>query len=134
VSNWQKIVFILTLLFLFGSRNPVFADDCGYIQMNPNGKGLVYGKTDQLFVPLGWKETYPWWWKNLKSQHQRLATNQLDSFCKKNYLIPIAESTIGKVLKRNNYFKTRNNIKYSKYQRKKGKWKKEKKNQIYPKV
>jgi len=36
----------------------------------------------------------------------------LDKFCKKNYLIPIAESTIGKVLKRNNYFKTKNNIKF----------------------
>jgi hypothetical protein len=64
VSNWKKIVFILALLFLFGSGRPVLADDCGYIQMNPNGKGLVCGKTGQLFVPLGWKATFPWWWKD----------------------------------------------------------------------
>ena len=48
----------------------------------------------------------------------------LDKFCKENYLTSIAESTIGKVLKRNNYFKTKNNVKYLKYQRKKNKkWK-----------
>ena len=35
----------------------------------------------------------------------------LDKFCKENYLTSIAESTIGKVLKRNNYFKTKNNVK-----------------------
>jgi len=35
----------------------------------------------------------------------------LDKFCRKNGLDPLAESTIGKVLKRNNYFKTKNNTK-----------------------
>lgn len=48
----------------------------------------------------------------------------LDNFCRENYLTPIAESTIGKVLKRNNYFKTKNNVKPYHYQRKqKSKWK-----------
>ena len=55
----------------------------------------------------------------------------LDKFCKKDYLIPIAESTIGKVLKRNNYFKTKNNTKHCRYQRKKSKWNKKRKRVRY---
>lgn len=47
----------------------------------------------------------------------------LDKFCRANDLTPIAESTIGKVLKRNNYFKTKNNIKLQHDPgRKKSKW------------
>jgi hypothetical protein len=38
------------------------SSDCGYINLSPNGKGLVCSNTADLFVPLGWKPTIAWKW------------------------------------------------------------------------
>jgi len=49
--------------------------------------------------------------ENKYSPGKKKLKPMLDKFCQNNGLTPIAESTIGKVLKRNNYFKTKNNLK-----------------------
>ena len=67
--------------------------------------------------------------ENCYSPGKKKLKPMLDKFCRENGLSCAAESTIGKILERNNYFKTRNNLKYLRKTR--HKWKTKRKRVRY---
>jgi len=56
------------------------AIQCGYIQLAPNGKGLICSNTGALFVPLGWKPIFPWHWESRQNPSPSLGNRTIESW------------------------------------------------------